>query len=153
MSFGYTLASILPQLPILAVLITGFIMIAMRRDRLSARSALLARLGLSALIAGQVVNTLWILVLPQLFRAVRSRSDYQFLLTGSGLVVSLLLTVGIALLIAAVVTRGPATDPGRPFAPPHQGFPPQHQGFPPQHQAPYQPQPGASAPLPPPPGS
>ena len=130
MSVGYLFSGLLGHLPLLAVLVAGFVLIATRRAWLGPRSVLLARLGLGALALGSLLQLAWTMLIPTLY----STLDYSvirhgLLLSVSGLVTSLISTAGVGLLIAAVVTRSPgpafAEPPptgGPPYAgPPYQG--------------------------------
>jgi len=110
---------------LLAVLITGFVLVAARSARLGPRSVLLARLGLGALVLGSLLQIAWTLLLPTLYSTLDySVARYGLLFSGFGLVTALVSTAGVGLLIAAVVTRRPGPGfpgrppPGGPFAAP-----------------------------------
>ena len=114
MSAGYLFPAVLIHLPLLAVLIVGLVLVAQRRARIGARSALLAQLGLSALILDTIAQAGWSVALPQLYDSFASSAMSLAPLIGLvGLVLTLLLTLGVALLIAAVATR---TGPAESFA-------------------------------------
>lgn len=107
MSVGYLFSGLLGHLPLLAVLIAGFVLIATRRRWLGARSVLLARLGLGALALASVLQLAWSMLIPTLYsRLDYSTTRYTLLFSLSGLVTALISAAGVALLIAAVVTRG-----------------------------------------------
>ncbi|PRY31388.1 hypothetical protein CLV70_103274 [Pseudosporangium ferrugineum] len=121
MTVGYLLSGVLIHLPVLAVLIAGFIVVASRRARLGPRSTMLARLGLGILAACQVLEVVWLVVLPQLISSFDYRATtYGVLSLIVGILLSLLLAAGLGLLIAAVVTRAPSGDGpfgGSPYEP------------------------------------
>jgi hypothetical protein len=108
MTVGYLFSGVLGHLPLLAVLIAGFVLIAARRARLGPRSVLFARLGLGALVLGSLLQIAWTLLIPVLYsRLDYSATRYGLLFSGVGLVTALVSAVGVGLLIAAVVTRSP----------------------------------------------
>ena len=121
MTMGYLFSGVLGHLPLLAVLITGFVLIAARRARLGPRSVLFARLGLGALALATVLQIAWTILLPTLYSQLDySVTRYGLLFSGVGLVTALVSAAGIGLLIAAVVSRGSgpgfAGQPPGPFA-------------------------------------
>jgi hypothetical protein len=120
MNVGYLFTGMLGHLPLLAVLVAGFVLVATRRRRLGPRSVLFARLGLGALAAGSVLQVAWTMLLPTVYsRLEYSATRYGLLFSGVGLVTSLVSAAGVGLLIVALVTR----EPGRSFAgPPGPGF-------------------------------
>ena len=133
MSVGYLFSGMLGHLPLLAVLVAGFVLIATRRAWLGPRSVLLARLGLGALALGSLLQVAWTMLIPMLYSTLDySVMRFNLLFSVSGLVTSLISAAGVGLLIAAVVTRSPGPAfPGQPptggppFAgPPYQGGPP-----------------------------
>ena len=129
MNVGYLFSTFLGHLPVLAVLVAGFVLVATRRARIGARSALLAQLGLGVLVLSQLLQVLWSLAFPSLLSALDySSSRYSVLTIVVGLILSLTFAGGIGLLVAAVVTRattGRGFDgPGPAFGDPTQGFGP-----------------------------
>ena len=111
MSVGYLFSSVLGHLPLLAVLIAGFILVAGRRAQLGARSVLFARLGLGALALSSVLQIASTMSLPLLYSSGDySVSQYGILLSIFGLMTSVILAAGIGLIIVALVTRRP--EPG-----------------------------------------
>ena len=132
MTVGYLFSGVLGHLPLLAVLITGFVLVAARRARLGPRSVLLARLGLGALMLGSLLQIAWTLLLPLFYsRLDYSATRYGLLISAFGLVTALVSAAGVGLLIVALVTRSP--DPafaGQPptggdlRGPPFEGSPP-----------------------------
>ena len=126
MTVGYLFSGVLGHLPLLAVLIAGFVLIAARRARLGPRSVLFARLGLGALVLGSLLQIAWTLLIPVLYsRLDYSATRYGLLFSGVGLVTALVSAVGVGLLIAAVVTRspGPAFAGQPPSGGPYAGPP------------------------------
>ncbi|WP_067507846.1 hypothetical protein [Actinoplanes sp. TFC3] len=114
MSVGYLFSGAIGHLPMLAVLIAGFVLVGQRRERLGQRSTLMANLGLSALMLSQILSLIWTLTLPQLIRVTDYASTSYGLLTFAvNLVITLLAAIGIGLLLAALVTRTPAGVPTR----------------------------------------
>ncbi|MFC3383934.1 hypothetical protein [Couchioplanes azureus] len=129
MSVGYLLPALLTQLPLLAVLVAGLVVVSARRAHLGPRSVMLARLGLGLLVASQLCNMLWFAVFPQVVRSMGGTGSRYAVATASvGIVLSLLLAAGVGLLVAAVVTRAPAAPGAFPAAP--GGFPAAPGGFP-----------------------
>jgi hypothetical protein len=120
MTVGYLFSGVLGHLPLLAVLITGFVLVAARRARLGPRSVLLARLGLGALTLGSVLQIAWtLLLLIFSSRLDYSATRYGLLISGFGLVTALVSAAGVGLLIVALVTRSP--DPAFAGQPPTGG--------------------------------
>ncbi|MFI7600970.1 hypothetical protein [Actinoplanes sp. NPDC049681] len=122
MTVGYLLSGVLTHLPVLAVLITGLVLVTSRQARLGPRSTMLARLGLAALILGELLGAVWVIVFPQLIHSLDYRpSTYGVVTFGVSLVLSVLTAAGVGLLIAAVVTRAPGGS--APFEPPPYAYP------------------------------
>ena len=115
MSVGYLFSGMLGHLPMLAVLIAGFVLVAARRERLGPRSTLFARLGLGALVLGSLLQMGWTVLFPALYSSLNySPSDYGVAFALIGLMTSVISAAGVGLLIAAVVSRGPAGGFGGP---------------------------------------
>jgi len=133
MSVGFLFSGVLGHLPLLVVLVAGFVLIATRRAWLGPRSVLLARLGLAALALSSLLQLAWTMLIPTLYSTLDySMMRYSLLISVSGLVTSLISAAGVGLLIAAVVSRspgpafsGPPPTGGPPFpGPPYQGSQP-----------------------------
>jgi hypothetical protein len=108
MSVGILFSSTVGHLPMLAVLIVGFVLLAARGRQLGTRSVLFARLGLGMLALSSVLGIAWTMLIPTLYSSLDySMARYHLLITGIGLFTSLLSAGGIGLLIAALVSRGP----------------------------------------------
>jgi hypothetical protein len=112
---AYVFSALLGQIPMLAVLVIGFVLVGTRRSRLGPRSATLAMAGLGFLTFDHVLQTLWTVLFPRLVASLDLRpSGFGMISFTVGLVLALLTAVGIGLLIAALVTRSPppADPPG-----------------------------------------
>jgi hypothetical protein len=131
--------SLLFQLPLIAVLAVGLVLVGQRKAAIGPRATLLARSGLALLLVHSVLQAAWTVSIPMLYQALRSSSVASIgVLSGLiGVLLALVLTIGVGLLIAAVVTRtsppsfpGQFTPPGYPgpgydpSAPPGPGYPP-----------------------------
>ncbi|MCA2213534.1 hypothetical protein [Jidongwangia harbinensis] len=105
MTAGYLFSGVLFQLPMLAVLVIGVVLIGSRRPRIGPRSALLGQIGLIVLIFEVIAQTAWSLTFPRLLHSMdASVSQFGLLSSAVGLMLSALVTAGVGLLIAAVVT-------------------------------------------------
>jgi hypothetical protein len=113
---GLLFSGVVVQLPLLAMLIAGFVLISARRARIGARSALLARIGLAVLAVNLVFQAIWTMLFPRLLSSLDLEyRQFGMLSFGAGLILTVLLAAGIALLIGAIVTRAdPATPPWNP---------------------------------------
>jgi hypothetical protein len=108
MSVGYLFSGMLGHLPLLGVLIAGFVLVAGRRRRLGPRSVLFARLGLGTLVLGTLLQWAWTLLIPMLYSSLDySATRYGVVFGLVGLITSVISAAGVGLLIAAVVTRNP----------------------------------------------
>jgi hypothetical protein len=106
MTMAYVFSIALGHLPMLAVLVAGFVLIGMRRAHLSRRSVLMGYLGLGALVLAEVLSALWSVALPQIYASLDfTSSSFSMVSLSVNLVAALLSAVGIGLLIAAIVTR------------------------------------------------
>jgi len=148
MTVGYLFSGVITHLPILAVLITGLIVVGSRKDRLGRRSATFAQLGLGVLVLGQLLEIIWFLLLPEIIGSMDySSRSYGILTLIVGILLAALLAAGLALLIAALVTRAPA-GPAGPYEPAQPGAAGPYQPAQPGSAGPYQPaQPGPTGPF------
>jgi hypothetical protein len=107
MTAGYLFSGVLFQLPMLAVLVAGLVLIGSRRAQIGPRSTLLGQFGLAVLIFELIAQTAWSITFPRLLHSMDA-SVTQFGLVSStvGLMLSALVAAGVGLLVAAVVTRG-----------------------------------------------
>ena len=118
-AMGSLLSGVIAQLPLLAVVIGGFVVVSARRAQIGARSALLARLGLAVLALDVVLQGLWTVTLPRLISSLdMNYTRFGVFSFGVGMILTILYAAATALLVAAVVTRparsGPAHVPGTP---------------------------------------
>jgi hypothetical protein len=119
----YSLASFfgifLVQLPLLAVIVLGLLLLASPGRRLPARSLLLARAGLAAMLAETIVSMAWSALLPQLFARLDHGGPmlrtFGFASTIVGFAMAVLFAAGLGMLVAALLT---ARDPSAPPPPP-----------------------------------
>ena len=114
---SYLVSGILPRLPLFLVLIIGVVLVARARAKVGARSATLAHLGLGALFLDLIAGLIWAFALPQVYRSFDSSMSFNVVNTLIALVQSILMTVGVALLVAAVVVTRTAPGGGRPAGP------------------------------------
>jgi len=114
---SYLVSGILPRLPLFLVLIIGVVLVARARAKVGARSATLAHLGLGALFLDLIAGLIWAFALPQVYRSLDSSMSFNVVNTLIALVQSILMTVGVALLVAAVVVTRTAPGSGRPAGP------------------------------------
>ncbi|MEV6629280.1 hypothetical protein AB0M54_00840 [Actinoplanes sp. NPDC051470] len=111
---AFAFSSFVVQLPLLVVMIVGFVLVGSRRARLGPRSTTFAFIGLALLTAELVLTTIWTMSFPSLVSSLDLEvSSFGLISAGVGLVLTALTAVGIALLLAALVSR-----PRDPF-PPH----------------------------------
>ena len=115
---GLFLSGVVSQLPLLGVVIAGFVVIGARRARISARSALFARLGLALLAVDLVLQGAWTATFPRLLSSLdMNYSEFGVISFVAGLALTVMYAGGVALLVAAVATQSaPAADP-HGFAP------------------------------------
>jgi hypothetical protein len=128
MSASY-LFSTLFHLPMLAVLIVGLVLVGQRRAVIGRRSTMLARIGLIVLVLAEVLQAAWTVAIPLIYSALDNATVASLgLLSGLvGVILSLLAAVGIALVIAAVVSRNANPGPAAGYAEagyPGPGYPP-----------------------------
>jgi hypothetical protein len=108
---AYVFSGLLGQLPLLAVLIAGFVLVSNGRARIGARSATLALAGLGLLTVDLVLQSIWNILFPRVVASLDLQAASFGLASFSvGLILALLTAIGIGLLIAALVSR---SAPGR----------------------------------------
>jgi hypothetical protein len=106
MSAGYFFSSVLFQLPMVAVLVIGIVLIGSRRALIGSRSALLAQAGLGVLIVEVLLQTVWTVLFPQLVSSLDSSvTQIGVVSSAIGLLLSALVAAGVGLLIAALLAR------------------------------------------------
>jgi hypothetical protein len=115
-SVGVFFGILLVQLPIFGVLVAGLILLGTQGHRLPPRSRLMARAGLSLMLAESVLSGFWSAVLPQMLSQVSHGADfirtYGVANAVAGFFLSGLFAAGVALLLAALLTaRQPAPSP------------------------------------------
>jgi hypothetical protein len=133
MSVGYFLSNLVGHLPLLAVLAAGFVLVSARRRSVGARSAGLARAGLAALAVTVVLQIAWAMTIPALMDGLDSTTRFGIASFVIGMFLAVFFAAGVALILAALLTRTPAGPlpfgpgegpqpaqshvPGRPYAP------------------------------------
>ena len=122
MSVGYFLSNLLGHLPLLGVLIAGFVLVSARRPTIGARSASLARLGLITLLGSVILQLAWAMVIPELMDTLDSTTQFGLAASVIGIILAVVFAAGVALILAAVVTRTPS-GPAPPFGPGDQPIP------------------------------
>jgi len=110
---AYVFSGLVGQLPMLIVLIAGFVLVGSRRTRIGARSATLSLTGLGLLTFDLILQSIWTILFPRLVVSLDLRAASFGLASFSvNLILTILTAIGIGLLIAAVVSRSGATrDP------------------------------------------
>jgi hypothetical protein len=127
---AFAFSSFIVQLPLLVVLIVGFVLVSSRRARLGARSTTFAMVGLALLTVELVLTTIWTMAFPSMVASLDlETSSFGLISAAVGLLLTALTAIGLGLLLAALVSRSPA-DPGPPAPPagPHQQQPHPFQG-------------------------
>ena len=120
-SIGAFFGTLVVQLPILAVLVLGFVLLSTPGRRLPGRAGTLARFGLGLMLAHSLGAMTWSIALPELIGRMNygggmvRNIGYASALVG--FMLSLLLAAGLGLVIAALVSARPA-DPGPAHPPP-----------------------------------
>ena len=114
---GALTGSLLVQLPVLAALIAGLVVLSMPGRRLPGRAGLLARGGLLVLLVQTLAATVWNAAFQQIL--ISARLDYSVTEFGVlNAIVNFMLSVafaaGLGLVIAALVAgrRGPSSVGG-----------------------------------------
>ncbi|MER5453261.1 hypothetical protein ABT008_00580 [Micromonospora sp. NPDC002389] len=116
--FRYLLVQVAMELPTLAVLITGGVLAASSRGRLSEAVRRLLLAGLAVLLVLTLFSTAWSVALPWV--AAEGPARFGALSLVVGVIHALLLPAGFGLLIAAALAgrrSGPAPGPTGPDAP------------------------------------
>ncbi|QSB16851.1 hypothetical protein JQS43_11515 [Natronosporangium hydrolyticum] len=109
---GYVISQTVFALPALIVLVAGLALLTARRRTVGPRATGLAIAGAAVLLAGAVVNVVWASSLPWVLQATTSTGGYAMMSAGVGILTAILHATGIGLLIAAVLTRTPASQAG-----------------------------------------
>jgi hypothetical protein len=97
------------ELPMLAVLLTGLVLVSVRRAQLGARVANFALAGLGVLAVAAVLSLAWSYAFPYLI-ADRTVQDYSIRDLGMlsaivSIILALITAAGVALLIGAILAR------------------------------------------------
>jgi hypothetical protein len=128
---GALLGSFVIQLPVLAVLVTGLVLLGGRGRQLPGRGAALARAGLLVILAEAALGMLWSALLP--FYLSRLSVGGGSVVRTVGLVnasaqflLGALLAVGLGLLVAALRSGRQPAPPGLAAAPFPPGAAPSH---------------------------
>jgi hypothetical protein len=124
MSVGYFLSNLVGHLPLLGVLIAGFVLVSARRQTIGARSTSLARLGLIALLVSVILQLAWAMAIPRLMDTLESTTRFGLAASVIGIILAVFFAAGIALILAAVVSRTPSGPPP-PYGPGDQFTPSQ----------------------------
>ena len=124
MSVGYFLSNLVGHLPLLGVLVAGFVLVSARRQTIGARSASLARLGLAALLVSVILQLAWAMAIPRLMDTLDSTTQFGLAASVIGIALAVAFAAGIALILAAVVTRT-SSGPAAPYGPGDQFIPSQ----------------------------
>ncbi|GAA0794892.1 hypothetical protein Sya03_33600 [Spirilliplanes yamanashiensis] len=109
MQFGMLAGQLVVNLPLVAVLVAGVVLLATRRAALPRRAVTFGVAGLGVLGAGVLANLLWSVAFPALITSdvVEVRS-FGYLSAVAGFVLTAVQAAGVALLVAAAVSREPA---------------------------------------------
>ena len=107
--FGMLAGQLVINLPLAAVLVAGLVVLLMRRATLPRRAVTCGVAGLAVLAAAVLGGVLWSLAFPALVTSdvVEIRS-FGFLSAVVGFVLAAVQAAGVALLVAAALTREPA---------------------------------------------
>jgi hypothetical protein len=116
-SLGLFFGVFVVQLPVLAVLVVGLVLLTTQGARLPRRSLQLGRAGLVVMLAESLGSMAWSVLLPQIISGLDHEvgwaRTYGLINAAVGLVLALLFAAGIGLLIGALLA---ARQPS--FAPP-----------------------------------
>ena len=115
-SLGLFFGVFVVQLPVLAVLVLGLILLTTQGARLPRRSLQLGRFGLVVLLAESLGSMIWSVLLPQIISSLDFATGwtrtYGLINAAVGLVLALLFAAGIGLLIGAILAaRQPSYGP------------------------------------------
>ncbi|SCG33816.1 hypothetical protein [Micromonospora halophytica] len=118
--YGFSILTLLMELPTVAVLVTALVLAATRRDRLPRRARVLLSYGTLVLLGAGLVSLLWSLAFPHVVGTDWMREDgYQRIRMISYLVTAVTSVgypIGIGLLVGAVFAgRRPTAAPANPW--------------------------------------
>src|SRR5690242_4140811 len=110
-SIGSFFGIVAVQLPVLAALVVGLVLLAGQGNRLPPRSRLLARFGLVLLLIERLVSLAWSAFVPQLLARLDLDNGvvhtYAIASALVGFLLALLAAAGIGLLVAALLAFSP----------------------------------------------
>jgi hypothetical protein len=105
---GGLIGQLVVQLPMLAIVVVGGVLLLTRRDRLPRRSANFGLVGLGLLALSALADMVWYTSLPALVRSM-GYSGYGLVWFVASLLLTLLHAAGIAMLVLGLISRaGPA---------------------------------------------
>ncbi|MEV4493022.1 hypothetical protein AB0K04_23265 [Micromonospora coxensis] len=118
--YGYSILTLLMELPTIAVLVTALVLASTRRDRLPARTRVLLTSGALVLLAAGLVALAWSLTFPHLVGSDWMRDGgyrrISLISLAVTAVTSLSFPIGLGLLLGAVFAgRGRADAPAGPW--------------------------------------
>jgi hypothetical protein len=103
---AFAFSNFVVQLPLLVVMIAGFVLVVTRKTRLGGRSTTFALIGLSLLTAELVLTLIWTTAFPSIVTSLDLEpSAFGMISAGVGLVLTAITAAGLALLLAALVSR------------------------------------------------
>jgi hypothetical protein len=110
---AFAFSTFVVQLPLLVVMIAGFVLVGSRRAHLGPRSTTFALIGLSLLTAELVLTMIWTTVFPNIYSSLDLEpAQFGLISAGVGLLLTAVTAAGLALLLAALVTRRTPAQPG-----------------------------------------
>lgn len=110
MELVYLIPQLVLALPAVVIPIVGVLLLRRRRERLTPRAVSLGTAGLGVLLADAVGNVGYLAALPQIARGGRLH-DVQILLGGASLLFVVLHALGLALVVAALVSAAQPAGP------------------------------------------
>ncbi|GAB1642793.1 hypothetical protein KRMM14A1259_32160 [Krasilnikovia sp. MM14-A1259] len=120
MNLLYLVNILAGHLPMLAVVVGGFVLLGVRRARLGKRVTSLAQAGLAALALAIALQSAWSAALPFLIQRgvldVRGSGPVLFIV---GMATSVLVAGGVGLLLGAVLARAGRQEPVAPQQDPY----------------------------------
>lgn len=121
MTAGYSFYIFGMHLPTLVALVVGLVLLLRRRPTLGRRRATLAMLGIIALLITELVGATWSILIPLMPGFVDYGGPAFLILNyAAGIISTVLGAAGVALLIAAAISRPrPAPTAGYPTLPPY----------------------------------